>query len=168
MPLLIREAIHSDAQIVGGLIDAMDVHYRGAGNTGGAEAAAVMAARCLSEKEGTRFLIATIHGEAAGLACFAIIRPGRRHTGLLFLKDLFVVPHARSDGIGRALVAALARYAIDRSIGRIDLTTDTANTGAQRLYDEIGGKRLAKVAYTFEEDALSSLAASASPLSSSS
>lgn len=167
MALLISEATIADAQDVGRLIDAMDTHYRGAGNTGGVDAAAAMAARCIAVMEGTRFLVASKDGEPVGLVCFAIIRPGRRHAGLLFLKDLFVPAHARGHGVGRALMAELARYAIDRNIGRIDLNTDAANARAQRLYEAIGARRQDKVAYTIEVDALTDLAVSAPPLSSS-
>jgi len=148
--VLVREAGSDDAALLGRLIDAMDVHYNGAGNTSGVDKAADCAHLALQSQEGTRFLVAEVSSQPAGIACFAVIRPGRRLAGLIFLKDLFVVPDHRSRGVGRELMRALARYALERGIGRIDLTTDVANTGAQKLYEELGGARQMILRYSFD------------------
>jgi ribosomal protein S18 acetylase RimI-like enzyme len=154
----VREARSRDADIVGSLIDAMDAHYNGAGNTSGEALAAACARQALESNEGTHFLIAELEGRPVGIACFAVIRPGRQLKGLVFLKDLFVVPEARSLGVGRALMRELARYAMARDIGRIDLTTDVANAGAQRLYEELGGRRQEILRYQYDGDRLRALA----------
>lgn len=156
--VMVREAGISDADVVGALIDAMDVHYNGEGNTSGQAMAAGCARKALETNEGTHFLIAEFDGRPVGIACFAVIRPGRRLQGLVFLKDLFVVPEARSLGAGRALMQELARYALARDIGRIDLTTDVANSGAQKLYEGLGGKRQEILRYQYDGDRLRLLA----------
>jgi ribosomal protein S18 acetylase RimI-like enzyme len=66
---------------------------------------------------------------------------------MLFLKDLYVTRQARSLGVGRALLVAMTRIAVDENYCRIDWTTDATNDGAQRLYDRLGIPRHAKPFY---------------------
>jgi len=143
---------------VGRMIDAMDAHYNGEGRTKGAALAAAMAARTITDGEGTRFLLARIGGEPVGLACFVVVRPGHRLQGVLFVKDLYTVPAARGQGVGTALMRELARYALGHGIGRIDLTTDESNAGARRLYERLGAATQPKVMFRFDEARLSELA----------
>jgi GNAT superfamily N-acetyltransferase len=84
-----------------------------------------------------------------GLAAFAILRPGRDLKGVLYAKEIFVQSEERARGAGEALFAFLKAEAQRRGIGRIDLTTDPANSGAQRFYERLGGERAEKVAYRF-------------------
>ncbi|MDX2158830.1 MAG: GNAT family N-acetyltransferase [Hyphomicrobiaceae bacterium] len=159
----VRLATVDDAEIVGRLIDAMDAHYNGAGKTAGIAGAVAMARDAMAAREGTKFLVAETEGKPVGLACYVVIRPGRRHQGLVFLKDLFVVSDVRSLGVGRALMSWLARFAIAEGIGRIDLTTDHANTRAQALYTSLGGVRREMLLYRFDGATLWSLAGSRDP-----
>jgi ribosomal protein S18 acetylase RimI-like enzyme len=157
--VLIREAGDADAEIVGELIDAMDAHYNGAGNTAGVAAAAKLVRATIGEREGTRFLVATLDERPAGIACFAVIRPGHRHQGLVYLKDLFVATEARGAGVGRALLQALARLAIETGIGRIDLNTAHENEPARRLYEGLDGEREDVLRYRWSGAGLRALAA---------
>jgi GNAT superfamily N-acetyltransferase len=156
----VRLATRADAPWLGALIDEMDRHYRGADAVQAVGTAAAMIERTFDTAEGTRFLLAIVSGKPVGIACFAVIRPGRGHAGLIFLKDLFVVENERGKGVGRSLMKQLAAFALAHNIGRIDLTTDHSNTGAQKLYSELGGLARPKVLYTFDGDVLSRLAAS--------
>ena len=57
------------------------------------------------------------------------------------LYDLFVAPHARQSGTGRALMlAAEARASVD-GMARMDLTTAKTNQTAQALYESLGWVR---------------------------
>lgn len=156
--LRLATACRDDAETVGRLIDAMDAHYNGASNTAGLDGAIDLAFRTIADREGTQFLLAFGHARPLGLACFAVIRPGRRHQGLIFIKDLFVMAEARSRGVGQAMMAWLARFAIAEGIGRIDLTTDETNTRAQALYAELGATRRDVLMYRFDGQALWTLA----------
>ena len=71
------------------------------------------------------------------------------HKGVLYAKEIFVHREARGQGVGEALFAFLKAEAVRRGIGRIDLTTDPGNDGAQRFYERLGGERTEKVAYRF-------------------
>jgi ribosomal protein S18 acetylase RimI-like enzyme len=54
------------------------------------------------------------------------------------LYDLFVLPDARGQGVGRALLQAAEDRAAQQGIGRLDLTTAHTNLTAQALYESLG------------------------------
>ena len=56
----------------------------------------------------------------------------------LYLEDLFVVPEARRNGVGRALLTALARIANERDYGRVEWSVLDWNEPAQQFYRELG------------------------------
>jgi GNAT superfamily N-acetyltransferase len=58
----------------------------------------------------------------------------------LYLEDLFVLPEARGNGAGRALLAALARIAVRRGCGRLEWTVLDWNTPAIRFYRGLGAR----------------------------
>ena len=145
----IRLAGPEDAAAVAGLLHAMDAHY-GLDVAADLGEALAMVMRTITTGEGTRFVLALAESRPVGLACFVVLRPGRRLAGLVFIKELFVIEGARGRGIGTALFRWLASYARENGIARIDLTTERVNVGAQRLYERIGGIRQDKVFYRFD------------------
>jgi ribosomal protein S18 acetylase RimI-like enzyme len=84
----------------------------------------------------------------------------------LYLEDLFVDPAARSLGIGSALMAALARIAVDRGCGRFEWSVLDWNAPALKFYRALGSESQSE--WTVERvtgQALANLAAKhASPL----
>jgi GNAT superfamily N-acetyltransferase len=58
----------------------------------------------------------------------------------LYLEDLFVVPAARGEGAGRALLAALARVAVRRGCGRMEWAVLDWNRSAIRFYQRLGAQ----------------------------
>ncbi len=83
-------------------------------------------------------LIAELEGEAVGFALFFhsfstfLGEPG------LYLEDLFVQPHARSHGIGRAMMSVLARIALERGCGRFEWSVLEWNARAISFYRSLG------------------------------
>jgi GNAT superfamily N-acetyltransferase len=146
---VIRLASLQDAPEVAELIRAVDLHYVGPDVAKPLAPTLAMVEQTMREGEGTRFALAFVEGQAVGLACFALLRPGFRLTGLLFIKELFVAQDARGKAMGAALLCWLADYARQRGITRIDLTTDGGNTGAQAFYERLGAERMNKVFYRF-------------------
>jgi GNAT superfamily N-acetyltransferase len=61
-----------------------------------------------------------------------LCRPG------LYLEDLFVLPAYRRLGIGRAILQALARLAVERSCGRFEWSVLDWNEPAVRFYEKMG------------------------------
>ena len=59
---------------------------------------------------------------------------------------------ARGLGIGRALLTAMARIAVEQDYCRIGWTTDATNEGAQRLYDRLGVPRHEKPFFRLSGD----------------
>lgn len=107
-------------------------------------------------------ILAFRDGEAAGFALFFhnystfLARPG------VYLEDLFVFPRFRGQGLGRLLLAKLARIAIDRGCGRLEWSVLDWNVDAIRFYESVGAQAMTE--WTINRvsgDALQALAASA-------
>lgn len=83
-------------------------------------------------------VIAEHRGEPAGFALFFhnfstfLGRPG------LYLEDLFVRPELRGHGIGRELLACLARLAVERGCGRLEWSVLDWNEPAIGFYRRLG------------------------------
>ena len=81
--------------------------------------------------------LACIDGDAVGFTLFFTTystwegRPG------LYLEDIFVEERARRHGVGRALIADLARLALQRDYRRIDLSVLDWNP-ARSFYERLG------------------------------
>jgi len=83
-------------------------------------------------------VIAEEAGMAVGFALFFhnfSTWTGRRG---LYLEDLYVTPDARGQGAGRALLAHLARLALDRGCARFEWSVLDWNTPAVVFYRKIG------------------------------
>ena len=63
-------------------------------------------------------------------------RPG------LYLEDLFVLPHWRGRGIGRALLVHLAQLAVARGYGRLEWSVLNWNESAIGFYRRLGAQPL--------------------------
>jgi GNAT superfamily N-acetyltransferase len=104
-------------------------------------------------------LIATLDGRPAGFALFYhnfSTWTGRRG---IFLEDLFVQEWARGDGVGAALMRAVARVAVERGCPRLDLQVLDWNP-ARHFYERLGFEPLrAWLPYRLAGDALPALAA---------
>ena len=58
----------------------------------------------------------------------------------IYLEDLFVIPEARGRGVGRALLAHLARLAVARGCARVEWAVLDWNAPAIRFYDSLGAQ----------------------------
>jgi GNAT superfamily N-acetyltransferase len=83
-------------------------------------------------------LLAELAGSPVGFALFFqnystfLGRPG------LYLEDLFVEPAARGQGVGLALMSALAQITVERGWGRFDWAVLDWNTPALEFYRALG------------------------------
>jgi GNAT superfamily N-acetyltransferase len=115
--------------------------------------------RHLLGEGGCRAAIAFVDGAPAGLATFAVLFPGFGPVGHGELRHLFVPDEARGRGVGRALLAFLARQVRAEGGTRIDWTTGAQNVGALAFYDRLGVGRLDwKVHYRLDGAAFDALA----------
>jgi len=56
----------------------------------------------------------------------------------LYLEDLFVLPSHRGRGLGKALLARMARLAVERNCGRFEWMVLDWNTPAIQFYESLG------------------------------
>ena len=148
----LRMAQADDDAAVAGLLHQLDRHYRPSDPLRPMEDYLAIARDTMASSEGTRFALGRSDGGVpAGIACFAILRPGRDLEGLLYLKDLFVAADWRGRGLGLALLHCLGDYGRARGIARLDFTTDGDNHAAQRWYESLGAARLDKVVYSLTQ-----------------
>ena len=155
--LTVRRAVATDRMRLAALLSDMQAHYGSPDPPGGA---AEMARLLTRDGERLPFaLLAERDGAILGLATLNPMLFGGAFQWELFLKDLYVTEQARGLGIGRALLTAMARIAVEQDYCRIDWTTDATNEGAQRLYDRLGVPRHDKVFYRLSGDNLKKFAA---------
>src|SRR3954453_14392153 len=157
MDCIVRLAGAQDSPALARLLVAIEAHYLGQDRTSTIAAAQATVDHAFATAEGPRFAVAEIQGEAVGIACFAILRPGHLLDGLVYLKELFVVDRARGRGIGGRMMAFLAAFAREHGLGRLDFTTDAGNAASQRLYERLGAARQPKVSYRLEGETLDAL-----------
>lgn len=87
-------------------------------------------------------LIAEFQGKPAGFALFFhnfstfLGKPG------LYLEDLYVKPELRGKGVGKRLLARLARLALSRGCGRFEWAVLDWNEPAIRFYRSLGARML--------------------------
>jgi len=107
-------------------------------------------------------LLASVDDETVGFAVFFtnystfLAKPG------LYLEDLFVKPHARGKGIGKALLARLAQTAVERDCGRVDWSVLNWNQPSIQFYEMLGAVALSDwTTYRLTGEPLNKLAGSA-------
>ena len=83
-------------------------------------------------------ILAEVAGETVGFALFFTNFSTFRGCPGVYLEDLFVRPEHRGRGIGKSLIAAVARVAVDRGAGRMDWAVLSWNTPAIEFYRSLG------------------------------
>jgi GNAT superfamily N-acetyltransferase len=108
-------------------------------------------------------LLAEDGGAVVGFALFFhsfstfLGRPG------IYLEDLFVEPEYRGRGHGKALLAALAKLAVERDCGRVEWAVLDWNEPSIRFYESLGAAPNSDwITYRLHGSALERLAASSS------
>jgi len=119
----------------------------------------LLATALFGERQYAEVLLAEDEGLAVGFALFFhnfstfLGRPG------IYLEDLFVMPEHRSKGIGRLLLASLARLAVERGCGRLEWAVLDWNREAIRFYERLGARPNSDwTIYRLTGEALSGLA----------
>lgn len=104
-------------------------------------------------------VIASIDGRAVGYALWFYTFSTFLGTRGIYLEDLFVVPEARSHGVGHALLRHLARIAVSQGCGRIEWAVLDWNERAIRFYERLGATPVTDwTIYRLSGDALRTVA----------
>ena len=99
---------------------------------------AELTATLFGERPYAEVLLAFWNEEPAGFALFFhnystfLAKPG------IYLEDLFVDPAFRGKGMGKALLRALARLAVERGCGRLEWSVLDWNEPAIQFYKSLG------------------------------
>jgi GNAT superfamily N-acetyltransferase len=132
----IRIARASDVPTILRFIRALAEYEKLAGEVVADEAA--LRSTLFGPRPAAEVLIAEVEGAAVGFALFFqsystfLAKPG------LYLEDLFVLPEARSHGVGGALMAACAKLTIERGYGRFEWSVLDWNEPAIKFYRGLG------------------------------
>jgi GNAT superfamily N-acetyltransferase len=103
-------------------------------------------------------LIAELDGRPVGFALYTFNYSVWEASRGIFVEDIWVEQDVRQAGVGRALMAALARECRDNGYGRIDLNVLHWNP-ARRFYEAIGCRHIESwLPYRIRGEALQRLA----------
>jgi GNAT superfamily N-acetyltransferase len=100
----------------------------------------LLAAALFGDRPYAEVVLAEDDGRPVGFALFFhnfstfLGRPG------IYLEDLFVLPEHRGGGIGRMLLAHLARLAVERGCGRLEWAVLDWNRDAIKFYERLGAR----------------------------
>jgi len=105
-------------------------------------------------------ILAEIGGQSVGFALwFATFSTFRGQAGL-YLEDIFVKPAYRGRGIGKGLLAAVARTAVLEGCARLEWSVLNWNAAAIGFYRALGARPMDEwTVYRIDDEALRRLAA---------
>jgi GNAT superfamily N-acetyltransferase len=83
-------------------------------------------------------IIAEVKGEAVGFALFFTTFSTFRGQPGIYLEDVFVRPEHRGKGVGKGLLATLAKAVIDRGYGRLEWSVLNWNEPSIGFYKSLG------------------------------
>ena len=120
----------------------------------------VLAEKLFGPRPYAEVLIGEIDGKPQGFALFFHNfstfegRPG------IYLEDLFVTPEARGSGLGTALLAELARLAVERDCARLEWSVLDWNQPSIGFYKALGARPMDEwTVFRLDGAALTNLAA---------
>jgi GNAT superfamily N-acetyltransferase len=164
LPFTIRLCVESDAATLANLVRELAVYEK-------LESFAVATpddfrTHLFGPKPVAEAVVAEVGGEPAGFALFYTRFSTFRGRPDLYLEDIFVRPGHRGLGMGKALLATVARLAVDRGYGRMEWLVLDWNEPAIAFYRAAGARpHDGWTAYRIQDEALARLAAHASELS---
>ena len=110
-------------------------------------------------KKVTEAVIAEANGVPVGYAVYFhnfstfVGRPG------IYLEDIYVKPEHRGKGYGKAMLAYVAKLAVERNCGRLEWTVLDWNAPSIAFYKSLGAKPLEEwTIYRLDKDTLKGLA----------
>ena len=105
--------------------------------------------RLSTTREIEGFLALNPEGDALGLVQFLYHSSSSNMGGNCYLQDLFVIPAARGQRVGRRLIAAVAQAARKKGAALVYWQTEEFNGTARRLYERVA-KRSPFIRYQIE------------------
>jgi GNAT superfamily N-acetyltransferase len=138
--LIVRPAVRSDVlglfQLIQALAEYEKLSHAVTGNPESLEK------HLFGEPTYAEAIVAQLEGQAVGFALFFsnystfLTQPG------IYLEDIFVLPEYRGQGIGKALLAYVAKLAVSRGCGRLEWSVLDWNSPAIAFYQRMGASIL--------------------------
>ncbi len=138
MTLSIRPATPADLPLIAELIRALAEYEKLAHEVRFDEA--ILAAKLFGPRPYAEVIIGEVDGTAQGFALFFHNFSTFEGKPGVYLEDLFVRPAARGSGLGKALLAELARIAVERDCARLEWSVLDWNEPAIGFYKALGAK----------------------------
>ncbi len=136
MSIVIRSARPDDSAIIFAFVRELADYEKRLDSVDATEA---MIAGALFAKEPRLFCdLAEWDGEAVGFAVWFLNFSSFRGRHGIYLEDLFVCPAYRGRGLGKALMARLARTCVDRGMMRFEWAVLNWNEPSIAFYKSIG------------------------------
>jgi len=139
---MIRSSIPADVPALLDLVRELAAYERAADQVEATEAD--LTAALFGTEPRVWALVAEDGGQVVGMAVYFLSystwtgRPG------LYLEDLYVQPHHRRRGTGRALMAALAQRALEAGCARFEWSVLDWNQSALIFYRSLGAEAMAE------------------------
>lgn len=139
--MALRRATRADVPEILRLIRALAEYEKLSGEVVATEAA--LAQTLFGERPAAEVLLAEEGGRAVGFALFFhnystfLGQPG------IYLEDLFVESAFRGHGLGKQLLQAIARLAVERGCGRFEWAVLDWNEPAIGFYESLGARPMA-------------------------
>jgi GNAT superfamily N-acetyltransferase len=105
---------------------------------------AKLRATLFSDDPAAEVLIARLDGQPVGFALFYYDYSTFLAQRGMYLEDLFVDPEARGKGVGHALLAELAKLAVERDCGGLEWVVLNWNDLAIGFYERIGAQPMSE------------------------
>ncbi len=119
-----------------------------------------LAARLFGPRPYAEVLIGEIDGAPQGFALFFHNFSTFEGKPGIYLEDLFVNPEARGTGLGTAMLAELARLAVERDCARLEWSVLDWNAPSIGFYKALDAKPMDEwTVFRLDGDALTSMAA---------
>lgn len=105
-----------------------------------------------------------VFGLAAITLVYSLVEPEADRRKHCQLKELYVSASERRRGAGRALMAWVAKYALERGCHRIDWPVKASNARGISFYEGLGAKRMEdRLSFRLTEPGVTKLALSIDP-----
>lgn len=134
MPATIRSAVPTDFDHWLPLWEGYNTFYK---RTVPQEVTRMTWSRFFDAYEPMHAVVAERDGKLTGLVHYLFHRNTAMLAPTCYLQDLFTVPEARGQGIGRALIEAVYERAQAAGSPRVYWMTQESNATARRLYDQV-------------------------------
>ncbi|MCW6037910.1 GNAT family N-acetyltransferase [Spirulina subsalsa FACHB-351] len=140
IPLNIRPGTSADVPVIFSLIRALAEYEQLSHEVVGSEEA--LGEHLFGDRPYGETLLAEWEGKVVGFALFFpnystfLTQPG------IYLEDLFILPDYRRQGIGTALLRAVAQLAAQRGAGRLEWSVLNWNESAIAFYRKMGAQVL--------------------------